>query len=528
MTTRNSVYPMTCAAFVLAASLALFATPIQAQDLSTERPTLPAKAVLLDWRKVPWPPLSYERVPLGGGAGLYVVRSDETLKFRMTLIFAHGVYSLEQKQRPTLGAFVDLLVEGGTKDRSFEALQQLTQENGLSLRNQVSGTGAVVVTLEGLSKDYDMGLTILRDVLLAPAFRPSAFETWQRNKTAEFQGLMDAKSIGDQMRLIEPFVVRQLFGPNHYFATFLERSRPTTLAQIKLDEVRALQSQILNKRGLLAMLAGRLTPKQIKAAGQLIERLPQGKAGSGLVRWLPDRGLLPPSEKATITVLQKPDMPQSTMLGRVHMRDVGTLNPLEETALAIARDVFSSSAGVVGEDRFSAALRKRSGLSYSAHAAFDANTTAPNTGTATWNMVFQTPEDRTAEGINLAWQTWQEFRTKGIQQDEFERSRIVLMNQMLSSENPILQKAAQMLQQLAVDRVPSTTPDESTLARLEAMQSAAEVNAVLQRMTHPSRTRVTFAVIGGASEATIKALRKLPFVEKVDVVAYDALKKDLL
>lgn len=501
----------------------------QAQDLKTERPAMAAaEPVVLDWRKVPWPALDYTRQALNGGGGLYVVASNQTKKFNLTIVFPTGVYSLEQSQRPTLGAFVDLLIEGGTGKRSFEALQQYTQENGLALDASISGKGTVSVTLEGLSKDFDPALQLLSEVLRQPAFRAEAFATWKRNKKAEFERLMDAKSMGEQMRLLEPALTQVLLGKDHYFATFLERNQPSTIEAIKLEQVRELHGRIVTRRNVLAMLSGQVSAKQTSGVARLIEQLPAGQPSDAVIKWLPGRGTLPAHNKAVVTVIRKADMPQTNVVGRVLMTSAGTLNALEEAHLALARDVFSSSAGAVGEDRFSGALRKRSGLSYSANARFDVDAVQPNTNVSSWNMVFQTPADKTADGLKLAWETWQDFRTKGITADEFRKTRIVLMNKMLASESPVLQKAALLLAVLADGKIPSTTPDEDTLARLEAVKNHEAVNDLLRRLTAPESTLMAFGLIGSATDETLATIAKLPFVERVDVVTFDELKKRYL
>jgi predicted Zn-dependent peptidase len=500
----------------------------ESQELTTARPALPTEPVPLDWRKVPWPAIDYERLPLKGGGGLYVVRSPEARKFSLSVIFPGGVYSSEQKLRPTLGAYVDLLLEGGTQLRTFEALQQFVQENGINLRTNVASDGAVTVSMDGLTGDYDKAVKLLAEILKRPAFRKDAFDTWKRNKKAEFERLLDAKSTREQYRLLEPFMIRSLLGSEHYFATFLERSRPKTIDAIRLEDVAAFHSKIVTQRGVLAMIAGGVKAGQIQAAQALLSSLPKGDPSAAIFSWLPDRSAVPASAKVSVTVINKPDMPQSSVVGRIHMTDTGELNTLEQAELAIAKDVFSSASGVVGEDRFSGALRKRSGLSYSAGAQFDSNAISPNTNESSWNMIFQTPADKTAEGITLAWETWTQFRSKGITNDEFRKTRTVLMNKMLSGENPVLQKAAMLLSMLAEGKVPSTTPDEDTLARLEAVPSSKGVNELLLRLTASPRTRAAFALIGGISDAEAAAIRKLRFVDKVTVVPFDQLKKDLL
>jgi predicted Zn-dependent peptidase len=524
--TKLSVRTLT--ACITLTALCLGNLPAMAQDgLNTKRPAIAGKPVPLDWRKVQWTPINYARTGIAGGGSLYTVVDNESRKFRLSIVFPAGVYALPQQQRPTLGALAEMLVEGGTKKQSYEVLEQFLSENGISLRSAITGDGDIAVVIEGLSTDFELALQTVSDVLKEPGFRDAAFDTWKRNQVAEFESLMDAKSTRDQFRIIEPSLIKSVFGPDHYFATFLERTKPSTINAIKLDEVRGLFKKVITRTGLTAMAAGGLNPKQVEAVRSLLGTLPAGDPGTLAIKWLPARSTIAPRKKVSIVVINKPDMPQSTIAGRVVMSNVGELNPLEIAELVLARDVYSSTSGVVGEDRFSGALRKRSGLSYSAHSNFDANALRPNTNEGTWSMMFQTPADKTADGIELAWNTWQEFITKGITEDEFTTTRTILMNKMLSSENPILEKSAGILAAALRGDVPSATPDEDVLASLEQLRGHNEVNSLIKELSASDRTRAAFALIGGLNDKQIEQLRKLKFVESVEVIAYEALKQGL-
>lgn len=516
------------AAYILVTSLCMGSIVAEAQDgLNTKRPAIAGKPVPLDWRKVQWTPINYARMGIAGGGSLYTVVDNESRKFRLSIVFPTGVYSLPQAQRPTLGALADMLLEGGTKKRSYEALDQFLSENGITMQASITGEGSLAFVLEGLAADFEPALATASEILREPGFRDAAFETWKRNQIAEFESLLDAKSTRDQFRILEPSLIKAVLGPDHYFATFLERTKPSTINAIKLDDVRNLYAKVFTRTGVTAMVAGGVNPKQAEAIRSLVGSLPAGDPGTRVIKWLPARSKVPARKKVSVIVINKPDMPQSSIAARVFLSDVGELNPLETAELVLARDVYSSTSGVVGEDRFSGALRKRSGLSYSAHSNFDANALRPNTNEGAWSMMFQTPADKTADGIELAWNTWQEFISNGITEDEFTTTRTILMNKMLSSENPVLEKSASILAAALRGDVPSATPDEDVLAALEQLRGHTEVNNLIKQLTAADRTRAAFALIGGLSDKQIEQIRKLKFVENVEVISYDALKQTL-
>jgi predicted Zn-dependent peptidase len=514
----------------LLASVTFNAPPIwvetaDAQDLTTKRPAIAARPVRLDWRNIQWSPLIFDRFGLKSGGALTVYPSIGNQKFQLDLVFTTGVYVQSESERPELGAYVDLLLQGGTRSQTFEQIQRVLAANGLQLQTSLTSAGHVRMSTGGLLEDFDRALGLVSELLQEPAFRPEAFETWKREQKATFEGRLDASSLREQYQILEPLLVSLVLGPEHYFATYLQRNNPSRIAKISRDSVTALHKRVINSANLTALLSGGVSDQQIEKTRELLEKLPASTPA--VPKWLPGRRTQPAQEKADVLIVQKPDMPQSSIYGRVSLASAGELNPQEEVQLGILREVFSSSTGVVGEDRFSAAMRKDSGLSYSPYSYVDPGFIYPNTNVAGWTFVFQTPVDKTAEGLDLAYKTWETFRSKGISAEEFESTRIILMNQMLATERTHFERAERLLADILKDRIPTTTPEETALQMLEGMNSHVEVNELLQRLTAKGTMRLAYTIMGGVDDKQITALRKMPFVQKVTVLPFDKVIADL-
>lgn len=497
----------------------------QAQDLTTKRPTISARPVRLDWRKIEWSPVVYDRYGLKGGGSLTVYPAQGNQKFQLDIVFTTGVYAQKESERPELGAYVDLLLEGGTRSQTFEQIQRTVAQSGLSLQTTLTSAGHVRISAGGLLDDFDRALELVKGILTEPAFRAEALETWKREQKAAFEGRLDASSLREQYQILEPLLAGLVLGPDHYFTTFLKRGTPSRTAQIKRDDVAALHKKVINAANLTALLSGGATAAHVEKTRALLEKLPT--ATPVVPQWLPGRRSLGSQEKADVLVVLKPDMPQSSVYGRVSLAAAGELNAEEEVQLAVLREVFSSSTGVVGEDRFSAAMRKESGLSYSPYSYVDPAFVYPNTNVAGWTFVFQTPVEKTSEGLGLAHKTWETFRTKGITAEEFEDTRTILMNQMLATERTHFERAERLLGDLLKGDLPNATPEETALQMLEGMRSPAEANGLLKRLTSQGTMRLAYTIMGGVKDSEIKALRKLPFVQKVTVVPFEKAIADL-
>lgn len=498
------------------------------QDVSTNRPVVAAKPKLLDWRKVPWPALNYSRSPLNGGAALYTIPDATVGKFSLTMILPGGVYTIPRDKRPALGAYVDLLLEGGTTKRSFEQIQQFTAQNGISLGTSLTPQGFVRLDLSGLSADFDAALKLFTEVLMEPAFRESALEIWKREKTREFESLLDAKSLRDQYMLMTPSRETLVRGKGQYFTTYLDRIKPSVIATVARPELIDFHKSLAVKRNGLVLLAGKYTEKQQAQVKAMVESLPEGDPAQSIVKWLPERSSVSPSEKVKVLVILKPDMQQTSISGSALLSGLGDPNPLEEVQLQIASEVFSSTSGVVGEDRFSGALRRRSGYSYSANAQADDDATWPNTNELSWRFSFQTPTDKSTEGLELAWKTWQDFLKNGITQDEFDVKRLVMINKVMASEITNSSLASLVLESLLNGFTPPATPFEDHLATLEASRSVDDVNQLLKKLSDPNQSRAGFVLMGGLTPDEIDDLEDLKFVDSVEIVHFDRLRSDLL
>jgi zinc protease len=127
--------------------------------------------------KLTYPPLQYEppspeslRVKLKTGPIAYVA-VDHELPLVNLVIYAHtGAYNEPEGKEGLARLTGYLLARGGTKTKSAEALEERVAFLAAQLNSDI-GDNQGSVSLNLLSKDLDEGLSILREVLTAPAFQ---------------------------------------------------------------------------------------------------------------------------------------------------------------------------------------------------------------------------------------------------------------------------------------------------------------------------------------------------------------------
>ena len=518
----------------LGAAASLSSALAQQPSLSNQRPVVNAKPVLLPWRQIKWPAVDFSRTSLKAGGSLYVLKESSEKKFRLELVFAGGTFSLNPEQRPAMGALIDLLLLGGAGKRSYQDIQNYALTEGLQFNTQVSGTGGLQVSVSGLAKDFKRALPILEDILIAPRFEPSALDLWKQMQADEFASSLDASNGRKQQAFVQQEIARLIYGPDHFYSKTLERKSTKVTSKVTLAEVKALHPRLVNATGVKCLLAGGVGSVEEKALIQSLAKIPDRPYEP--LRWLPTRpvdsgtlgagGASAKGHKTRVTIIRKADLSQSQVSYQIFAPSMGQLNEMERTQFSILSEVFSSTGGVVGNDRFSKALRGDSGLSYSPHAHFDDNAMEPNTNVAAWRMGFQSPNESVGKAVEIASQTWSQFEETGIKEDELERARISLMNRMLATELTLFDRSSLIWDDVLQSRIPNPLFLEATLARLEQEKSVGTLNTGLGRFGGHGNQRA-LVIFGNPPAEEIQKIKSLPGFEIAKEVPFSKLTEDL-
>ena len=488
------------------------------------RPAVASKPVPLPWRSIKWPSLNFNRTAIDGGAALYTISGETGKKLRIDLLFETGVYTIPRNMRTNLAATVDMFLLGGAGQRNFEELQRFLADNGIQVSTNISTLGQFHVALEMLSGDFSKAMSALEDMLLRPRFEQDALEIWKMEQTDSFQALLDGGNSRKQARFVEQEALRLAFGSDHYFAQSLARTSPPEIAKVTGKHIRQIASQIINRAGLNAILSGNINAQQQRALVRLLEKVPRLQPVT--YSWLPGRIRNSSSKKIRMTVIRKNDLSQANLTLRYYLPAIGKLNRIERTRMTILREVFSSSGGVIGNDRFSKALRADSGISYGPYASFYPEAIEPNTNTGVWRMNFQSPNERLVEAVKLAVGTWSKFVTQGISQEELDNARIARINTTLATEQTVFDKVDEFVDDLQARVLPNPLGIEGALVRLEQEKNVSEMNALLRSQIEAGTVPVLVA-FGNPDETTLSQLRKLPEIEVVKVENFESIAKEL-
>jgi zinc protease len=499
----------------------LMPTSSLAQDgqLSSQRPVIAAKPLQLPWRQIKWPSIDYARVSLPSGGALYTMKSTSEKKFKLDIVFRGGTFALPEADRPAMGATIEMLTLGGAGKRSYQDIQNYALSEGLQLEAQVADTGGLQLSASGLAKDFAKVIPLIEDIILRPRFDPAALDLWKQMKADEFNSTLEASSGRKQQAFVQQEASRLLFGDKHFHSRSLFRKSTKVTKNVEMAQIKKLYPSLINSTGIRILLAGGVTDANEKELQRLVAKFPAGPYQPS--QWIPYRPKYK-NGKTQVTIIRKPDLSQSQVSFQIYSPSFGHLNDFEQTRMNILSEIYSSTGGVVGNDRFSKALRGDSGLSYSPHAQFDDTALEPNSNVASWKMGFQSPNESVGKAMEIASKTWELFREKGVQSDELERSRIAMMNRMLGSELTLFDRATQVWDGILSNKIPNPMVLEATLAKLEQEQSAEPLNELLSRFGSEAHAQVA-VIFGNPSEAEVQKIKNLPGFEIAKEIAFSKL-----
>ncbi|MCA2961622.1 MAG: insulinase family protein [Silvanigrellales bacterium] len=499
--------------------------------LTSKRPALHSSPVALPWRDIRWPSLDYGRTPLPGGGALYTLQGGGGRKFRIEAVFEIGAYTLPQAQRPLLTAAMDLILLGGAGKRSFEEIRNHAHRNGIQIDTRLTTIGYLRISVSGLAEDFKVGLDLLEDMLLRPRFDRDALELWKQEQVDAFNALLDGSSSAKQARFLDQESARLVFGPDHYYTQALKRVSVRTIQAIENAQVIDVARKLVNRAGLTLVLSGTFSDADTKALLALGGRLPRKEPVA--FTWMPPRPVLPSSDRSLgksaplrMTIIRKADMTQCNATLRWYFPNAGRMNEMERTRFALLTEIYSSSGGVVGNDRFSKALRADSGLSYSPRAQFDPEALEPNTNVALWRMNFQSANEKIGDAVVLARKTWDDFSTKGITAAELERARVSRMNMMMAREPTIFDKTDAFLDDLLARSVPHPLGLENSLLRLERETNVAALNEALFRLIGGNAIG-SLVIMGNPTKEQVEKMKSAAGAELVRDVSFEELVRNL-
>jgi zinc protease len=237
-----------------------------------------------------------ETYTLKNGMKVSLVPYGSVPKVAIQAIVRTGSLNEKSGQR-WISDVVAAMLKEGTASRDAEAIARETAEMGGSIFTSAQ-TDKTVIGGEVLSEFDTRFLTLLADVMLNPKFSADDLESIRANKLRE---LSIAKAQPGNIA-VDKF--RQIVYPNHAYGEIF--ASEDTIKNYKLDDAKAYYNENYGAARTHLYIVGQYDSKKVK---DTIEKLFGGwKKGPEPVRNVPT-----PFAKRSLTVIDRPGAPQSTI-----------------------------------------------------------------------------------------------------------------------------------------------------------------------------------------------------------------------
>ncbi len=215
-------------------------------------------------------PLDFEEISLPNGARLLLQPNKNLPNLHLRLAFLGGPLSETPDKRGAVALMSNLLTKD-TKRRSSDEVAAAIEQVGGSF-SDFTGNNSFGLSVEVLPGDAALGLELLADAVLQPAFLPARLEIERDAALAHLRESLDDVVTVGRKKLREKF-----FGA-HPFA-FESIGHEAGLRAVQVADLRALHARLIVSGNAVLAVAGDFDPKRLRPPlEKFLARLPRGAA----------------------------------------------------------------------------------------------------------------------------------------------------------------------------------------------------------------------------------------------------------
>jgi len=433
-------------------------------------------------RGVTLPP--FERVTLSNGAQLLLVEKRDTPLVSLAMAVRGGALADAPGKEGTAALLAELLQKGaGSRDAATFAA---TVEGVGAQLNAGASREALVLGASFLSKDTDLMLGLLGDMLMRPRLDPAEFD---KARELAVQSIAAAKD-SDPSALIGDYGAAWLFGQHAYGRP--DGGDPASLEGIRLDDVKRYYTEQIGGDRLL-----------IAVVGDIDKTALQRKLETALGGWRKAAGVLPsvaapaPIQGRRVLLVDKPGATQAYFW-------LGSVGASRTDPARTAQSVVNTLLGGRFTSMLNTELRIKSGLSYGASSSF---TRFAQPGA--FGIESYTQTEKTGAAIDLALATLDRLHSAGLDATALASAKSYLLGQFPTTLETNGQLAARLTDLLLYNLGPDDVDGYAT--RIAAVDAAAAKATIAANF--PETTNLAIVLIGDATQIRDVAAKYGPLTE---------------
>jgi len=292
-----------------------------------------------------------ERARLSNGINIVYARRSAVPVTRIAVEFNAGIAADPANRLGTQAMMLNLMEEGTTRLNSVQ-LAEAQERLGATI-----GTGATLdrtnVSLTALSTQLAPSLDLLADVIRNPAFAPAEVERIRQQQLAGIAAEMTQPQ-GMALRALPGLI----YGTNHpYGKPFTGSGDPAVIRALTRDELVRFHQSWIRPDNATIFVVSDLPLAQLRPLLQA--RFGTWRPAAGVSRGVKAFNVAIPAPRPRIVLINRPQSPQSVILGAQIIPAEGTQDLLNLTA---ANEALGGSF----LSRINMELRERRGWSYGA------------------------------------------------------------------------------------------------------------------------------------------------------------------
>jgi predicted Zn-dependent peptidase len=351
-------------------------------------------------RDIVSPPVTRET--LANGIQVFVVEDHELPLFRLSLTMKAGGFCDPAEQVGLAEITANVLRSGGSEVLPGDRMDEVLEGMGGAI--ETSGEAlATSVSVNVLIEDSDKALTMLRDLLLHPAYPDDKLDL----EIKQWRSAI-ARRNDDPGGIAQREVVKILYGPDHPLSRNTEYAH---LARIRRDDlVRFHRTYYQPQDAFLTVWGDFDTAAMLERVRDVLGEWPRGNATYPEVPPVPETS-------ASINLATKTSVNQSTIL--IGHRGTTQKDP-DFYALSVMSEILGGGFG----SRLFNEVRSTKGLAYSVGSSLGAGLAYPGM----FMVRCGTKSETTAEAVRACIDEVRKMKTQPITPAELERAKASILN----------------------------------------------------------------------------------------------------
>ena len=426
----------------------------------------------------------YDTVTLDNGMQILLMEKHDVPMIAMQTIVRGGAIADPVNKSGTAALLSDLMRKGAGQRNALQFAQAVESVGGIL--NTATDKEALVIGAEFMSRDAELMIELLGDVLIDPALSRDEFDKLRERSIQQLQSMKDTNLRGLTGLYGDAF----LFGDHPYGKPVI--GSEAGLANTGYADIRRYFIEHVGADRTILAVVGDFELADMRR--RLEARFSGWRKAQGK---LPDVAAMPPVEGSRVLLVDKPDATQTYFF-------IGNVGVARDYQGRAALDLVNTVFGGRFTSMLNTKLRVESGLTYGAGSRLDRNAKPGSV-----SIVSFTQTDKTVEAIDMALGVLDELHANALDDKQLASAKAYVLGQF----PPDLETSSDIASRLAsIHFYDLDRRDVDEYAEKIAAVTLAETRSTVTEV-YPRTGNLTYVLIGNANAIRNQVAKYGPVTE---------------